>query len=329
MSVEYSIVIPTYNSAKTLAGLLDSIQKQRFANFEVIVVDDNSSDGTLGIASRYDCKVFSLKKNRGAAYARNYGAQKASGNILIFFDSDVILYEDVLKRIHERLSKDKMPVLIGMYSGEPANKGFIPEFKALQEEVWYSRIPSNKATPFTPYVGIIRKDLFLSLGGFDVKYKDADVEDYEFTIKLMKKVPNIYLDREIKVKHHFPGIKKLVRSYFRRCFLWTEIFLKRMTFETNGTTSRQGMIHIMYVLSVLFLIASFFFRHILWIAVVFLAAGLFLDSDFIKLVFREKGVIFTFRVILLNIILSFVVVVAAIAGFIYHGFKLLIKGGEL
>jgi hypothetical protein len=174
-------------------------------------------------------------------------------------------------------------------------------------------------------VGAINKGLFLGLGGFDVKYKDADVEDYEFTIKLMKKVPNIYLDKAIKVKHHFPGLNKLVRSYFRRCFLWTEVFLEKKVFETNGTTGRQGLLNIAYALSVLLFLVSIAFRPLAYAGLVMLLTALYLDRDFLSLLLGRKGILFTVCSVILNIALSFIVVSAAATGFIYYGIRALVN----
>lgn len=320
MSVEFSIIIPAHNAGSTITKLLDSVSNQTYRDFEVIVVDDNSSDNTRDLVSKYPVRALNLDKNRGSAYARNFGAKNARADILVFFDSDVVLGNDVMQKFHENFKNYNMDVLLGMYSDKPANEGFLREWKALQEQVWYSEVPPDNAIPFTPYAGAIKKRLFFDVGGFDESYTNADVEDYKFTVDLRKK-SRIYMDKTIKVEHHFPGFKKLVESYFRRCFLWTEVFLEVKKFDANGTTARQGSLYIFYAAALLSFVLSFFLKFFLPLAVVLLLFGFYSDRKFIMLLIREKGVLFTIPSVILNIFLSVLVSTAAIAGLFYYGVK--------
>ena len=90
-----SVVIPTYNSEKTLAKCLESIKNQTYKNIEIIVVDNFSTDRTRNISSNYGCKVFLLKSER--TMAKNFGARKAKGKYVCFIDSDMELSEKVIE----------------------------------------------------------------------------------------------------------------------------------------------------------------------------------------------------------------------------------------
>ena len=94
--VEWSIIIPTLNEEKYLPKLLDSIEAQDFDNYEIIVVDSESDDNTVGVARDYGCRV--LKGQRGIpSINRNIGAKHARGKNLIFFDADVVLPNGFLR----------------------------------------------------------------------------------------------------------------------------------------------------------------------------------------------------------------------------------------
>ncbi|QDT03496.1 GalNAc(5)-diNAcBac-PP-undecaprenol beta-1,3-glucosyltransferase [Rubripirellula lacrimiformis] len=93
MNPAISIVTPTYNREKLLARTLDSVFNQEFRDFEVIIVDDGSSDGTIDCARSYGDAVTVLERNHlGCAAARNAGTQIATGQYLFFLDSDDILF---------------------------------------------------------------------------------------------------------------------------------------------------------------------------------------------------------------------------------------------
>src|SRR5919108_3040640 len=90
-----SVIVPTRNSARTIAKCLDSIKGQTYKNIEIFVIDSFSSDNTYEIASRFNATIFLLDSER--ARAKNFGISKASGEFLLFVDSDMILQPNVVE----------------------------------------------------------------------------------------------------------------------------------------------------------------------------------------------------------------------------------------
>ena len=99
---EISVIIPTMNEEKYIGRLLKSIKDAGF-NGEIIVVDGGSKDRTMKIARKYGAKVYVKKGN--VAFARNYGARKAHGDIFVFLDADMVVgrnfFREVRKKIHK------------------------------------------------------------------------------------------------------------------------------------------------------------------------------------------------------------------------------------
>ena len=86
-----SIIIPVFNSAETIHRSLNSVLKQTYKNFEIIIIDDCSTDSTINIIQTYDDKRINILKhseNKGASYARNTGIKNSKGEYLAFLDSD-------------------------------------------------------------------------------------------------------------------------------------------------------------------------------------------------------------------------------------------------
>lgn len=96
-----SIITPTYNSSRFIEETIKSVLKQSYSNWEMIIVDDNSTDDTFEIVSKYlsnKIKYFKLGANSGAAITRNYAIKIASGNYLAFLDSDDLWDEFKLEK---------------------------------------------------------------------------------------------------------------------------------------------------------------------------------------------------------------------------------------
>ena len=127
-----SIVIPTFNSEKFIAETILSIQSQTFTNWEVIVVDDGSSDKTVSILSKIaqlDKRIhfFQVEKNSGAGIARNLGLSKANGRYIAFLDSDDLWKPTKLEKQIKFMTKNNLPFTFSFYDcideeGKPLNK---------------------------------------------------------------------------------------------------------------------------------------------------------------------------------------------------------------
>jgi glycosyltransferase involved in cell wall biosynthesis len=79
-----TVIIPTYDAARTLADCLRSVFASQYPNYEVIVVDDGSRDDSAAIAQQFPCHLVRLPKNVGASQAKNAGAAQATGDVVFF-----------------------------------------------------------------------------------------------------------------------------------------------------------------------------------------------------------------------------------------------------
>lgn len=113
--MKFSIVVPVYNVEKYIDKCLKSIKEQSYTNFEVIIVNDGSPDNSQAIIDNYvkeDDRFKSLiKKNGGLSDARNYGLKYIKGNYLLFVDSDDYLDKDILCKLYEVLSRNRVDIV--------------------------------------------------------------------------------------------------------------------------------------------------------------------------------------------------------------------------
>ena len=93
-----SVIVPVYNGGDTLAACLQALQNQTRLPDEIIVVDDGSTDDSAEIADRFGLKVL-RQRNAGPAAARNLGAQRAQGQLLLFTDADCCPASDWVERM--------------------------------------------------------------------------------------------------------------------------------------------------------------------------------------------------------------------------------------
>ena len=229
--MKISIVIPVYNASLTLKECLDSIFESSYKNFEVIVVSDHSSDDSVEIAKKYKCKIIELDENKGPAFARNKGAEKSEGDILLFLDSDVIINNNSLNLISEKFLSEEINAIQGTYSHEPNYKYISTQF--YQSYLCYYVWPNNKEYASTLVTGCfaIRKEIFTKLGGFDVKIENASCEDEKFGYSLINHGYKILIVRDLQVIHKVNyGLFKFIKrrltqefdriKFYLRCKRW-------------------------------------------------------------------------------------------------------------
>ncbi len=193
MSFPISVIVPCYNSEKTLVKTLESMKNQSFQNFELIVVDDASTDASASLAKSFGAKVISLSKRRGPAFARNKGIKAASGSILLFTDADCQPEPNWVETVMALLSEGNDGVVMGQVfvpessflANSIANLGFPAGGNAGFENIW----PVSK-DGFTSYLSscnfAIRKHVIKKVNCFDQSLLYAGGEDTFLAFLLSK-----------------------------------------------------------------------------------------------------------------------------------------------
>lgn len=168
-----SVVIPAYNEAERIGDCLESLTKQTLRPFEIIVVDDGSTDVTKEVAQRFPVLILSCD-HRGAGYARNVGALHAQGEILVFVDADMTFSSQFLADL-TRPIMDKRA--IGTFSKDEQ----VHNWQNVWARCWnYNqrigtkhRIPTNYPD-VAPVFRAIEKQAFERVGGFDTNVGYTD-----------------------------------------------------------------------------------------------------------------------------------------------------------
>ena len=101
MLIKVSVIIPVYNVEKYLKDCVDSIINQTLKETEIILINDGSTDKSVEILKEYNVKIFNLKENKGASFARNIGIEKACGEYLGFVDSDDYIASDFYEILYK------------------------------------------------------------------------------------------------------------------------------------------------------------------------------------------------------------------------------------
>jgi len=183
-NVSASIIIPAYNEERDIGKCLDSLGKQSYKNYEIIVVDDGSKDATRKIIGKFKKVKLIEGEHKGPGFSRNLGAKKAKGKILVFVDADMTFDRDYLKNLIKPITDGKT---IGTEEGR--------QIALNQENIW-SRCWGTHFKDYSyqkrGYVfrAILKKE-FIRMGGFDPKYGYGDDATFYFKYKLYStRVPN-------------------------------------------------------------------------------------------------------------------------------------------
>jgi len=168
-------VIPATKDPPTLERCLRAIQAAADAPEEVLVVDRCAT--------------------RGPAAARNEGARRATGEVLVFIDADIAVHPDAFSRVRAAFrSEPELGGLFGSYDDTPAAPGLVSQFRNLLHHHVH-QTSAGRATTFWAGVGAMRRDLFLTSGGFDeVRFTAPFVEDIELGMRIVDAGERVRLD---------------------------------------------------------------------------------------------------------------------------------------
>jgi glycosyltransferase involved in cell wall biosynthesis len=233
-----SVVIPAYNRAGSIVAAIESVLRQTWTDFELIVVDDGSSDGTLEAAAEVRdprVRLVANPRNTGAAGARNTGVGEARGTWIAFQDSDDEWLPQKLEKQMARIAAD--PAFVGAYCGlltvgrldprpgERTHLRYVPHVSVTPAE-GDILAPLLQRNLISTQTLVVRRDLFLELGGFDDE--TTPIEDWDFVLRLAHRGPIAFIDEPL-VHQHFSA-NSITRWAKRRRESQERMVTKNMAF---------------------------------------------------------------------------------------------------
>jgi len=184
-----TVLVPAYNEEKVIAKTIEGLLGTEYPNYEIIVIDDGSKDGTLKIANRYKNKVKVLHKdNGGKASALNLGIAYAKGEIIAIVDADTIVGRDALKQLVKGFFTGKNVAAVAGNIKVRNRTNWLTWTQALEyvsgiEIVRRAFDFFGSITIVPGALGAFRKTVLEEVGTY---HKDTLVEDFDSTIKVLK-----------------------------------------------------------------------------------------------------------------------------------------------
>ena len=219
-----SIVVPVYNAEKELQRCVDSIFRQSFSNWELLLIDDGSRDSSSALCDRLGAQDTRVrvwhKENGGVSSARNLGICKAEGEYLFFTDSDDTLFPDTLATLYQKakVSGADLSVCGFTYLVEQTKecvdnlpeKAFCGGGKEYLEERFLSDFRREFFNP--PWNKLIRRELLLEN---DIRFGEefAICEDMAFSIQVLEKSKGICVVPESLYCYHYKEAENLVNRF--------------------------------------------------------------------------------------------------------------------
>ena len=187
--LKVSIILPNYNSSKTIKKTISSIQNQKYKNWELIIVDDNSDKNTKNILSQYEklkrIKIVYLKKNKGAAYCRNLAIKKSKSYYVAFIDSDDLWKKNKLNLQINFMQKNNYFFTYTNYKTFKINN---PVKKTILTPGKFNFSSFVKNTSIATSTMIVERSIARK-----IKFSNTKIcEDYYYKCQLLKKIGNAY-----------------------------------------------------------------------------------------------------------------------------------------
>lgn len=236
-----SVVVPAYNAEKTLKASVDSILAQDFRDFEIIVVNDGSSDSTKAILAEYDSQIRVVdQNNRGAPAARNAGVNAANGKLIAFLDSD------------DLWSPDKLAQSVRAFELNPSASLVFSDCRGLRADgttstfYSYHGAPSlkemlDKGFEIVPSAVTIRRDVFQACGGFSERFAPIYFEDLWLWFLAREMGEFAHIPKELTILRLRD--KRLNDSYFVNGRTYVEFLRQRYGRRAHGAI-RQAYNHL-------------------------------------------------------------------------------------
>ncbi len=263
-----SVVIPAYNAEKTITQCLQALAEQSYPteSYEVIVVDDGSTDGTAGLVQKHAVKYIH-QDNQGPAAARNNGARQSEGDIILFTDADCVPNADWIDQMVSSFNEPDVIAVKGAY--KTRQKALVARFAQLEFEERFEMLKrADSIDMVDTYSAGFRRDVFVEMGGFETSFSVANNEDTELSYRMSKLGRKMVFNPAAVVYHlsHPDSVAKYARLKFGRGYWRTVVYKKfpdKMLKDTYTPQTLKLQILFLY-LSVVALAATLIWSPLMW-----------------------------------------------------------------
>ncbi len=295
---QLSVVIPVYNGERDLECCLRRLRQTSGLDYELIVVDDGSTDASSRVAEFFGARVIRHDAPRGPAAARNTGASHATAPIVFFLDADVAVHPETLPRALARFDADPtLSALFGSYDDAPSSPGVVSQYRNLLHHFVHQRgqfaEDLRPVKTFWTGCGAIRREVFQAHGGFDPKlYQRPAIEDIELGYRVTRAGGKIVLARDVQATHLKRWtLSSVVRTdIFQRGVPWLLLMKRSHVNEQDLNVDLSGRLSV--ASTGLFIVAAFaacFVPAIGLLALAALVNVILLNHTFYDFLARRKG----------------------------------------
>jgi glycosyltransferase involved in cell wall biosynthesis len=321
----FSLIIPVYNRPDEVKELLESLTRQTYKNFEILVIEDGSKpelrceEIVKSFQHELDVKYF-FKENSGQGFTRNYAFERASGDFFIIYDSDIIVPEHYLQTVHHAIFKENLDAFGGPDAASP-------DFNDVQKAISYAmtsifttggirgrkKAVGGQFHPRSFNMGLSKK-VYETVGGFIITRM---AEDLEYSIRIIRAGFKVALIPEAYVYH-----KR--RSTFSQFFKQLHFFGRARINLSRFFPEELKLVHFFPAAFTLFCLLIpiwwLIFKPFFYLSIVFLS--LYVLAICIDATLQNKSL----KIGLLGVVASFTQLFGYGFGFMQEGWKKLTKG---
>ena len=194
-----SVVVPAYNAERTLKATLDSVLAQDFRDFEIVVVNDGSTDSTKAVLDAYAARVRVIDQtNRGVSAARNAGVSASSGQLIAFLDSDDLWSPDKLTQSVRALADNPKASMVFSDCSGLRPDGTMSTFYSFRGAPSLDEMLNN-GFEAVPSAVMMRREVFDACGGFSGKFVPNYFEDLWLWFLARERGEFEYIPRELTI----------------------------------------------------------------------------------------------------------------------------------
>jgi len=303
-TADVTVIVPVYNAGKDLEHCLAALAQSTYKDFEVLVVDDGSTESFKPLVERFGYQYLRIDGPSGPARARNQGVRQTESEFIIFIDADVCVHPDTIDKIMQNFSGDQeLAAVIGTYDDAPVDPDFLSQYRNLFHHYTHCK-SAGQVTTFWSGCGAMRREVFIKYGGFDEqRYHYPAIEDIELGTWIAADGGRIVLDKTIQCKHlkHWSFSNMVKTDICRRGIPWIDLMLRsnKSNKTLNVTGSQRLSVGLVFTACALVVLAIWWPLVLIGTAAAIIAVIL-LNIDLYRFFVSRRGLWFATKSVLLH-----------------------------